>query len=153
MYLLYKGVSLWRLHTYTQYTSIKLMPPSLLTPLPPSWNKFNRFHCSVFMHVYRILWTYSTPTLASCPPLPFAPTPAQKPVLHSCHLFLRTRSHMWERTLPVWFISLDMMLSSSICKSHNLVLLYDFISMSGQSQKSYEMSRTNTDHRFHGGTN
>jgi hypothetical protein len=31
--------------------------------LPSSWNKFNRFCCTIFMHLYKIPWLYSSLTL------------------------------------------------------------------------------------------
>jgi hypothetical protein len=65
---------------------IKPIPLSLPLVLEHS----QRFHCSIFIHAYRILQQYSTPTL-SFTSLPTGTHPTKTvPVLHACHSVLRT---------------------------------------------------------------
>jgi hypothetical protein len=71
------------------------------------WNKISRFHCPIFIHVYRILWPFFYFDHIQLPyPLRFALSsstcthPQTYPILHSCNSLLMTRFHMWAGT---WF--------------------------------------------------
>jgi hypothetical protein len=81
-------ISLWYFHTCIQCTPIKFIP--FVTPShPPSslLKNFNRFHCSIFIHVCSIL-TVITPLTFSLYSPPSAVThPQTDSVLHSCHSF------------------------------------------------------------------
>jgi hypothetical protein len=88
---------------FHQCTTLNPCPyHSFLFPPPPSWNKRNRFHCSISTHVYRIFQPYSPPILS----FHFTPAclylPQTVPILHSCHSFLRTRLNIWQRTWDIW---------------------------------------------------
>jgi hypothetical protein len=49
-----------------QYILIKFTSSLLLISCTPSQSNLNRFHCSIFIHVYKVFWPCSPP-----PPLPF----------------------------------------------------------------------------------
>jgi hypothetical protein len=88
-YYLFSWVSLSHFHMYLQRNLVTVTSSIILSyPSPPSSNNFKGFHCSIFIHVYRVHGPYSPSftLFVQLLPLPLEPTSRQEqfytPVLH-----------------------------------------------------------------------
>jgi hypothetical protein len=67
-----------------------LFPPPFyfISPFPNSWNIFNRYHFSIYVHAWTVITPHSLSHTLSPPPipLPLVPTPQSGPVPPSCSL-------------------------------------------------------------------
>jgi hypothetical protein len=136
------------LTTYQIYhTWIYLLHHSPLSLLP-SWNSFNRCHCSIYIHVYTVFAIYSSsysfPTSSLCSCWYFPPHQTG-PVSPSCSLILQKKNkwHFWLFKIttqgvslwhfhvymyynPNWFISSIFLLSTLVpFLSHQKTLTAD----------------------------
>jgi hypothetical protein len=50
------------------YLNSPLLPFSFISPFPHSWNSFNRYHFSIYIHVYTVFAPYSPFHTLSLPP-------------------------------------------------------------------------------------
>jgi hypothetical protein len=71
-----QGNASWHWHMCLQYVLVRFIPSVTLLYLSFSLRKVNGFHCSIFIHAYKIQLLYSCSfTHSLCPPLPTSSHP------------------------------------------------------------------------------